>query len=503
MSSHMLKSISILTLITVSSYLATVFQSLNEFTKYDILGISLLLIGVIAIQCLAIYAMYCFTKNPSLLAIFVSICAVFNIFCVKLVFIEDFVQQEFYIRIILLLVGAFIIYTLLKISVEVKRGVLWAGLLVIAAFSVDLASVFVLATDRNVEKAAGKPAIRLVNFSKKPNVYIVSFDSLIPRSLIKAHLGLEKVAYTETLEENFTVFRNMFADKRGTQKSLNSFLAFDINYWEQLENPSSQGFLTGAVSSPLFEIFKHNGYETHFVNYGVADPNVRGKYIDHHHLQYKNLRACTHIDTSNILVFFGFCKIRKHKKARVVLDFVKDALSDTEQEKQLVYFMMDHWKEFLTSGKPQIFLTYIFSPGHTPPDYKHSEEEQRKKFVDRYARSSKRTVKFIQEILDFLRKYDNEGILFVFGDHGPALSRQYELAEEPVFFIQDRHGIFGGLYPNDVCQQQTHWLLNEAFATPTKVARELVRCLADGDDPFMVAPQYRVYGEPYEDFLYE
>ncbi len=116
-----------------------------------------------------------------------------------------------------------------------------------------------------------------------PNVYFISFEFLIPESLTDKHMGLESTEFHIILNTNFKKFENVFSDQIGTWPPLNSLLALDISYWDSA-NYASQGnkFFSGARPSPLFQIVKHNGYETTTHFKGEYFGRFKGPFVDNY-----------------------------------------------------------------------------------------------------------------------------------------------------------------------------------------------------------------------------
>ena len=62
-----------------------------------------------------------------------------------------------------------------------------------------------------------------IDFNEKRNLYIYSFESFIPNSIIKKHLGLD-VNIDSLKKKNFFIIKNNFADFYPTKQSINSIL---------------------------------------------------------------------------------------------------------------------------------------------------------------------------------------------------------------------------------------------------------------------------------------
>ena len=79
--------------------------------------------------------------------------------------------------------------------------------------------------------------IQHVSFRETPNLYFISFESLIPRSLLRKHYGLDTSPFHDLFEANFRRFPNFFSEDTHTKGSLNAILALDKGMF--LESPST------------------------------------------------------------------------------------------------------------------------------------------------------------------------------------------------------------------------------------------------------------------------
>ena len=167
---------------------------------------------------------------------------------------------------------------------------------------------------------------------------------------------------------------------------------------------------------------------------------------------------------------------------------------------------------------PQIFVSYIFSPGHTEKFYPDPKQDLID-FRKQYAEKSKTTASYLLELINFINEEDPTAILYVFGDHGPYMSRGIDIEKNSEFVVQDRYGVWGGIFPKDRCENTFSSLkLNkETFMTVSKVAHWIIHCLSNGENAILSPEGYKlpdmIYrgfkGIPsgvsnrYEDYLYE
>ena len=81
----------------------------------------------------------------------------------------------------------------------------------------------------------------------------------------------------------FFIIKNNFADFYPTKQSINSILYLDPVKWRK-NKITKKSYFTGEDKSPLFEIFKHNGYK---IITGFKYPTMGkvGKFIDEYYTE--------------------------------------------------------------------------------------------------------------------------------------------------------------------------------------------------------------------------
>jgi hypothetical protein len=492
-----------LCLVSAFFFSLTYASAPTEFTGFDFGFLGLWSAIVFGIQILIARKL---EKHQAVQNLILAVFATTNILGLNLVLNEAFLNLPVFGQWLSLLLALFILFTFMNMLDENARiAKALPALFSLATAGVLLQTLLSVPTVAEVSIEPGKTSaknIRLVGFKTKPNVYFISFDSIVPKVLLQKHLDLETTPYHEVFDANFRHFRNFFADRIFTKASLNSLLALDIGHFsEAAQNNTESYFFTGLIPSPLFEIFKHTGYETNTLYIRRFLGPKKGKYVDNYWANTSDLKrgACEFLNTDGfkVLSLMGYCYIVKDLK-----------VSWRKPEKQSD-FLIRHMRAGLQKYNPQIFVAYIYSPGHTLSTFKRSNEDSFDRYRERYLRRSKSTAKVVEEIVSFIDKEDPEALVYVFGDHGPFLSRGYKIEEDTTFIVQDRYGVYGGIYPRDRCADSFATAHNEDFMTILKGTHMIIRCLSGGENAFLVAEEYRLprplkkKNNRYEDYLYE
>jgi len=376
-------------------------------------------------------------------------------------------------------VGFFILYTFAKIFDEhayvakllsLVMSLAIAGVLLQTLLSNSSSSTF------KVSKSQGKTSaenIRLVDFTSRPNVYFISFDALWPKALLKKYLDIEAAPYHTVLDAKFRRFKNFFADNVPTTQSLNSLLAFDREHYAKARSATLDNkFFQGVLPSPLFEIFKHNGYETNTLYYTNFFGQGKGPHIDNNYVQNDDFGACEFVARRHKkYTFFGLCSLVSKK---AFLSFFKLLKDDSLHNQDPVDFLIESMEKGIKKEAPQVLVAYIYSPGHTEKGFDYAISDKVKKFREQYMKHSKKTESYLTDIVNFIDERDPGAILYLFGDHGPFLSERTKIKEDPTFIIQDRFGVYGGIYPHTRCMESFSRPYTKKFMTILQGAHMII-----------------------------
>ena len=447
----------------------------NEFSPSDTAILFLHIVSVIALQSVVLallgFALRKFRYRPHLIVVISSVFCTFAFYSLVLIFIAGFTTSSVLYQSLGLL-GVFLIGLLVFTWALTPPGVMFVGVLV-GVFAIStLVNLALSATSERTEYRGTKlpQAFVPVKFQELRNVYLIAFDSLMPSAVAKRLLNLHSLPYVETLEHlNMRILHNTFADRVPTNKSLNSILALDLKWWDQLD--SERWLLeTGERPGPLYTIFKDNGYSIQF-------------FYSNNRFGPAGTARVDFYGTANS----GICT-KEHQLSLMALCVkeVTDAWQSFLGVEQKAYpqLLFDRIEETAQSADRWLTLAYIWSPGHTRLDFnlrRDSVDDYRKYF----ARRSLITAKHIATLVRFVEEKDPGAVLVIFGDHGPYISRGLS-PEDPSPLtakevIQDRHAVLVAIYPRTFCQSETSHA--EEPLGLVRLMRLIVKCLAGGTDP--------------------
>ena len=375
----------------------------------------------------------------------------------------------------------------------------WGVLSLLAVVSIGIAVA--VWTGLDVNRRFGNqdwelhPRIRAIRFQETPNVYFVGFDSIVPERIMQKYISVETTEFHMLFDREARRFRNLFANSVSTKNSINTLMALDQDIFLAGRRPS---YFAGHDLSPLIWIMRENGYETTSIYDDTYFGHVKGPYIDNYVINRKRGGMCTLLDEDiRRWAFWGYCGIMEAYWRLGVSahrgDFLVRELTS------------------LDTNRPQFAIAHLYLPGHTPKIFSYDNRDDREEFPGQYQDRSNRAAKYLEQIFDHIKNNDPTAILFVFGDHGMWLSRGAEIEDDPIFFLQDRFGILGGVYPPDRCAEYFDEAESKGYMTILDAVHAILSCLSGGQsalvgtrhDRFSGSGVPREHDYRYEEFLYE
>ena len=378
-----------------------------------------------------------------------------------------------------------------------------AGAALSAAALAGLAAVIVGHAEPRVESVSGDVSnIRNVSLSKTPNLYFISFDALVPRTLLKKYLDVETTGFHTLFDAKFRRFPNLFANAVPTKESLYTLLALDPQVYNSqtavLDDPYT---ISGRHPSPLLGILRGNGYETSTVFQSTYFGARKGPWVDNY-IYFEDRTLCSLLDEAiRPWAFWGYCRWFRHEGSPVPPAVERITSVDAD------------------SG-PQFMMAHLFLPAHTSPSFRLGDAAEIREEKQRYLRNIEEAAGYLDRVVRHVEA-DPDAILLVYSDHGMLLSRGVEFDDDPEFFIQDRYGVLGGVFPPDACALWFDAAAAPGWMTLLDAVHAVLRCLSDGKGalveprtwvidpggfPAMRPPsEYRKSARyaDFDDFLYE
>ncbi len=393
------------------------------------------------------------------------------------------------------LLATYLVYIVLSLG---NKGQLIVAIILVIAF-IAVPGQELLKETEEPKKIKNKkfPDIEDITFATKPNVYFISFDSIHPKSLTSRYMGIEETAFHEPVYSRMDRFENLFSVRVPTRYAMNLMLRMDVDEFDRGKRKSFELY-RGRYDGRLNAIFRNNGYEINTAYGGKYFGTEQGRFVDRYHIPSQSTGACEFNDSKFRQVsLFGLCRFIDKKK------------SDGKLDKAA--FMLDFVSYLSRQKKPQFLLASIYSPGHTGKDFFIEDEEADIAYNEFYLERSTEAQQTMERLLDQLEREDPTAILYIFGDHGPWRSRgtwETRFAHDPVFFVHDRFGILGGVFPKGRCKTYVDLRNEQTYTTSVQGAEAVLKCLTEGgydelDQDYRINRSVDGISNKFEDYVYE
>ncbi len=346
----------------------------------------------------------------------------------------------------------------------------WAGWLSAAA----LAALAVLAVHANprAEPVSGDVSnIRDVSLSRTPNLYFISFDSLVPRALLKKYLDADTTGFHTLFDAKFRRFPNLFVNAVSTKNSLYTVLSLDPRvHNSQTAAAPDPGTFSGRSPSPLLGILRGNGYETSTLFNNSYFGRRKGPWVDNY-VYFQNRTLCNLLDEAiRPWAFWGYCRWFQREGSHFTPFLERITSVDA-------------------GGDPQFTMAHLYVTGHTSGTYRHGDAAAFERYRAVYLRRIETAAGYLERIVRHVEE-DPDAILMVYGDHGMYLSRGVEFDDDPEFFVQDRYGVLGGVFPPDACAPWFDAAVAPGWMTLLDAVHAVLSCLSDGESALVEPRTY-------------
>ena len=449
----------------------------HMFTRYDLIIIFIISVFVFVLQLIVLFL---FNKKKFRIYILSFFCTV-NIISLHLVFIESIHLLPMNVELIIFLSCFLLLLFICKI---LEDSIFMSKLLsispVIFVITIFILNSSIFRSKNNIQiQNLNTDSYKKINFSEKPNVYFLSFESMVPQSIAKLNFKQDKFVYHDILNSYFYNFKNVFTLAFPSRESLNALLSFDQKKYLSLKKENRHyDFFIGKQQSPLLKIFRDNNYEltTFYDNFWFG--RNKGNFIDHYYVNQSGgkFNTCAfdaghgfHLKVS----FLGYCLLSEKIKFKFFSVILNKKLKKTTTTEKILEIMELNLKK----KNPQFLMAHNINPGHTD-NYKFGRGNDFEKYKNIYSKKSQIVKNEIEQILNFIKKKDPKSILLIYSDHGPKLSHGLEFEDDPYFVITDSFAVYAGIYPKDKCKKYTDKFYEKyQFASLIDVSKVIINCI--------------------------
>ena len=323
------------------------------------------------------------------------------------------------------------------------------------------------------ENVAMPKMAEVASFKRHPNVYFFSFDALIPTDVVDFFLHQPEPEYSIDLKQrDFREVKNAFATSVPTRPSLNTIAAVDTRYCKRL-GEDCMNLVIGKYPSPLYAVFRKNGYRTVFGYKSDYFGRRSGPYLDQYIVE--TFSICRHIDEG--WAFLGYCWLERIVNLKSVFG---------------TRYPIQSFQTLIAGSaksSPHFVMMYIYSPGHTPKSYDTYSPSDFRKYQDAFRKGQLKTKRQLAGLINAVKTRDPNSVMIIFGDHGAWISRSWERKRgeaDPAgkiwsedMVILERHRVALFVYPKDFCVDEI-----SGTYTLNRLGRSVAKCLSGGRDPF-------------------
>ena len=261
--------------------------------------------------------------------------------------------------------------------------------------------------------------IENASFTKKPNVYLIQPDGYVNFSeLDKGYYDYDNSKFEYyLLKNNFTNYPNFRSNYASTLASNSATFAMKHHYYNRGTSFSEAINARNVLisSNPVLDLFKKNGYITHFL--------AQKPYL-----------------------LLNKPEIGYHK-SNVTLDdvaYIGTGLGDPQD-------IISPLKQFMEEdpGKPKFYFMEIFNPGHIHNRSADSKgvEGERKLWLEGLETANK----ILREAIDHIKENDPNALIIIMADHGGFVGLEYT---KQIYYKTEDRDIIYSIFSS---QLSIHW----------------------------------------------
>ena len=364
--------------------------------------------------------------------------------------------------------------------------------------------------------------IKLPKITKKSNIYIMIFDSLIHPNMINKHFNSKAATSNISAKKlpftgNFDSYDNLYSEFDTSNYSFDSMLRFSLNNY--VDN-YPWGSIRGEKRSGFYDLFSRSGYQLHHyfgndlkgriheqdVNIWNKDeyPFIHKFWFYEEHSVLRNSLTCINSELGHVfhrLKGIGMCKLLG-KFSNISQVFESIIYPGRKYEKtriEQIYMVLDQLTKNINI--PKVVSLSIQGPiGHTHEGYNHKDLNDKKKYKNFYLKQENIVAEAIIKYTNLIHSRDPDGLILYFGDHGPNFfgdwskyplrrhinqSKMNEIAnnlnsDDLELFVESRLKVFFGIAHNkNKCATEKKFSYYKAeYLTPPRVVYSIAKCMS-------------------------
>ena len=330
-----------------------------------------------------------------------------------------------------------------------------------------------------------------IHLNSRPNIYLLSFDSLIPYDVANNYIGINESYYNDIFFDGFTTIQRGVNFNHSTVTSLNATMQLN-----QASQPQSAHLFTGYHSSVLETIFHANGYRV-VTGYARRMHGEIGTHVDEYlsiqGMPINSTKLCIDSLGSTLLEmrFHFMCNAYERIIQNSLLDkilfdrtnSIENIEGDSMPLEQNEWFrlMLEHIANTSHSNTPTISFFYTYRPiGHTISAYHHDDKASRDHYKQYFTTGLEQLAQQIAEIRKSILENDPFSVVLIFGDHGAHLSTGMAYSDDNHFILDDRFRVLHAfMKTKNHCSEHPTDYYTKEYATTSRLILDTIDCLSD------------------------
>ena len=299
------------------------------------------------------------------------------------------------------------------------------------------------------------------------NVYLLGLDSMPGSSYYSKHFNSPPPWGEMLSHEGFRTISDAYSSQAATFETYYSMMSLnktDKNATTEVVLPRfpKQTFLNTPL--PIYQKVDNEGYKIQFMFHSPYFGVGKDQYLDYYYPDKTNSEFFCPFSFETLgfyLCNINFLYVLDRQMNKGQLDHDKNSHCHDYSIARMLPVLYDRIRSIASDHAPWLSITHLWEPGHTSGNYRDYDPNEHTSFLNTFQTRSKDAAVDAQKIVTLIKTVDKrDPIIIIYGDHGPYLSRNWEVDEKVRArfneneLFQDRHGVGLYVYPMNFCESK-------------------------------------------------
>ena len=299
------------------------------------------------------------------------------------------------------------------------------------------------------------------------NIYLLGLDSMPGSSYYSKHFNSSPPWSDMLRHEGFRTISDAYSSQAATFETYYSMMSLnktDKNATTEvvLQSFFKQSFLNSLL--PIYQKVDSEGYKIQFMFHSPYFGVGKHQNLDYYYPDKKNSEFFCPFSLETLgfyLCNIDFLYMLDRQINKGPLDNNKNSSLHGYSIARMLPTVYDRIRLIASDQTPWLSITHLWEPGHTLGEYLDYDPHEHASFQQTFQIRSEDAAQDAQKIITLIKSVDkHDPIIIIYGDHGPYLSRNWEVdAKVRERFndnelFQDRHGVGLYVYPINFCENK-------------------------------------------------